>query len=380
MIATDGGWTPTPTRGSRRSPPGARRCWTRPRPTPPAPGPRFPPGWPTSSRSGTLGDPRGRPRGCGGPALELAGRAPVRPRHRGRHPVRGCLRPLAARRPRPRRAAPRHPGRGGGLAPDIAAREVQAGGLAALGPELALFATELHARGLDPSAHRPSGTCQDYVQWLRACPGQGWDVALAVLHGVEHAYLHAWTTVRERSTGHRYAAFLHNWSSPEFAARVGALAGLLGEQPPPPPRSPPTGRWPSSSTPSGARCTPAERGADQPLVPTRAPALTTPPRRHRATGGHRHDLQPQCTPHVDELRRPDSATSGRKMRDTLGVRPSERSRRTSLWRAWWEDPHPAGRSPPIVIFVAHGRLHRANTAVGGDCRLFILDRRQRRRT
>ena len=73
------------------------------------------------------------------------------------------------------------------LAPDPVAREVLTGGLAALGPELALFATELAARGLDPSTHRPSDTCQDYVRWLRACPEQGWDVALAVLHGVERA-------------------------------------------------------------------------------------------------------------------------------------------------------------------------------------------------
>jgi thiaminase len=119
-----------------------------------------------------------------------------------------------------------------GMAPDPVARQVLAGGLAALGPELALFADELAARGLDPSAHQPSGACQEYLRWLRSSPEQGWDVALAVLHGVERAYLDAWTAVRERSTGHRYAAFVHNWSSREFAAWVDALVGLLGEEPP----------------------------------------------------------------------------------------------------------------------------------------------------
>lgn len=118
------------------------------------------------------------------------------------------------------------------LAPDPAARAVLHGGLTALGPELELFAAELTGRGLDPAAHRPSDACRDYVRWLRACPGQGWDVALAAMHGMERAYLDAWTAVRQRSAGHRYAAFVHNWSSPEFAAWVDALAGLLGEPDP----------------------------------------------------------------------------------------------------------------------------------------------------
>lgn len=120
------------------------------------------------------------------------------------------------------------------LAPQPAARAVLRGGLAALGPELELFATELAARGLDPATHQPSTACQEYVQWLRRCPEDGWDVALAVLHAVERAYLDAWTAVREASTGHRYAPFVHNWSSPEFAAWVDALAHLLGTSHPTP--------------------------------------------------------------------------------------------------------------------------------------------------
>ncbi len=115
------------------------------------------------------------------------------------------------------------------IAPEEGARDVLCGGLAALTVELALFRDELVRRELDPAAHAPSLTCIGYTGWMHASLNDGWEVALAVLHGVERAYLDAWTAVRERAVGQRYAQFVHNWSSPEFAAWVAQLAGLLGE-------------------------------------------------------------------------------------------------------------------------------------------------------
>lgn len=119
-------------------------------------------------------------------------------------------------------------------APDEPSRDVLAGGLAALTPELELFRTQLDGRGLDSSRHEPSLTCAGYCGWFLASLHDGYDVALVVLHGIERAYLDAWTAVRDRSVGQRYAEFVHNWSSPEFAAWVDALAGLLGEGAPTP--------------------------------------------------------------------------------------------------------------------------------------------------
>lgn len=115
------------------------------------------------------------------------------------------------------------------IAPDPRARDVLRGGLAALTGELTLFRDELARRGLDPEAHVPSLTCVGYTSWMLGSLADGWGVALAVLHAVERAYLDAWTAVRGRAVGQRYAEFVHNWSSPEFAAWVAQLAGLLGD-------------------------------------------------------------------------------------------------------------------------------------------------------
>ncbi|MEO6880133.1 MAG: hypothetical protein ABI181_04175 [Mycobacteriaceae bacterium] len=115
------------------------------------------------------------------------------------------------------------------IAPDERARDLLCGGLAALTGELALFRDELAQRGLDADTHAPSLTCIGYAGWMQASLEDGWEVALVVLHGVERAYLDAWTAVRERSVGQRYDQFVRNWSSPEFAAWVEELAGLLGD-------------------------------------------------------------------------------------------------------------------------------------------------------
>ena len=115
------------------------------------------------------------------------------------------------------------------LAPDERSRDVLAAGLAALTPEIALFRAELAGRGLDPARHAPSTACTGYGGWMLGSLVEGYEVALAVAHGVERAYLDAWSAVRQRSVGGRYEAFVENWSSPAFAAWVDALAGLLGE-------------------------------------------------------------------------------------------------------------------------------------------------------
>jgi len=119
-------------------------------------------------------------------------------------------------------------------APDEVARDVLAGGLAALTPELELFRSELAQRGLDPGGYEASTVCLGYSGWMLASLNSGYDVALAVLHGVERAYLDAWTAVRQRSGGHQYEAFVRNWSSPEFGVWVQELGELLGPGPPSP--------------------------------------------------------------------------------------------------------------------------------------------------
>lgn len=123
------------------------------------------------------------------------------------------------------------------LAPDEDHRDVLAGGLAALTPELALFRRELAARGLPAAtdaAAAPSPVCLAYTSFLRAAPLDGYAVALAVLHGVEHAYLDVWRSVRAEAVAAAspYRAFVENWSSDGFAGYVAELARLLGDAEP----------------------------------------------------------------------------------------------------------------------------------------------------
>ncbi|MFC4602357.1 hypothetical protein [Rhodococcus kronopolitis] len=117
------------------------------------------------------------------------------------------------------------------LAPDEAARDVLAGGIAALTPELTLFRAELARRGLDPAAYTPSLGCASYTGFMLASLHDGYEVASAVLYGVEKAYLDAWTTVRERAAAadSRYREFIDNWAAAPFAEYVADLGELLGD-------------------------------------------------------------------------------------------------------------------------------------------------------
>lgn len=115
------------------------------------------------------------------------------------------------------------------IAPSDEARAVLAGGLAALEPELALFETEAAARGLDLDVE-PSPINLGYSSYLLASVRDGWPVGITVLYGVEKAYYDAWASVRDTTpAGTAYAGFIANWSSPDFAAYVEDLAGLVDQ-------------------------------------------------------------------------------------------------------------------------------------------------------
>lgn len=116
------------------------------------------------------------------------------------------------------------------IAPDDRSREVLAGGLAALEPELALFESAAAERGTDLTAE-PSLLNIGYSAYLLSTVREGWPVAITVLYAVEKAYYDAWASVRD-TTGPdtQYAGFIANWSSPEFAAYVDRLAELVDRE------------------------------------------------------------------------------------------------------------------------------------------------------
>lgn len=113
------------------------------------------------------------------------------------------------------------------LAPDEPARDVLAGGLAAITPELELFRREAADRGLDLDAE-PCPTNLGYTAYCQAAPADGFAVGLTVLYGAEQAYHDAWAAVRAEA-GERspYWAFIDNWSGQAFADYVTDLAALL---------------------------------------------------------------------------------------------------------------------------------------------------------
>ncbi|MDQ2723611.1 MAG: transcriptional regulator [Actinomycetota bacterium] len=120
------------------------------------------------------------------------------------------------------------------LAPTERARDVLCGGITALTPELELFRTQLSERGLSPDHYDPDAVCVGYTSFLLASFSDGYEVALAVLYGVEKAYLDAWTAVRARAVASPYRGFVDNWSAPAFASYVDSLGTLLGDDAPTP--------------------------------------------------------------------------------------------------------------------------------------------------
>jgi formylaminopyrimidine deformylase / aminopyrimidine aminohydrolase len=116
------------------------------------------------------------------------------------------------------------------IAPDDQAREVLAGGSAALVPELELFEAAAAERGLDLDVE-PSLLNLGYTSYLAASARAGWPIGITVLWAVEKAYYDAWASVRD-TTGPdtQYAGFIANWSSPEFAAYVEQLGVLVDRE------------------------------------------------------------------------------------------------------------------------------------------------------
>lgn len=113
------------------------------------------------------------------------------------------------------------------LAPDEPARDLLAGGLAALTPELELFRSSAAERGLDLDAE-PGPTTLGYTAFVQASPADGFLVGLAVLYGAERAYLDAWTAVREHAeSASPYWHFIDNWSSAAFRGYVDRIAATL---------------------------------------------------------------------------------------------------------------------------------------------------------
>lgn len=113
------------------------------------------------------------------------------------------------------------------LAPDEEARDLLAGGITALTPELELFRREAEERGLDLDAE-PCPTNLGYTAYCQAAPAEGFAAGLTVLYGAEAAYYDAWASVRERAgEGSPYRPFIDNWSSEAFRGYVDDLAALL---------------------------------------------------------------------------------------------------------------------------------------------------------
>ena len=113
------------------------------------------------------------------------------------------------------------------LAPTEEARDLLAGGLAALQGELDLFRAEADQRGLDLHGE-PTLTTLGYTSYLLASPADGWDTALTVLYGAEKAYFDAWSVVhRQAEATSPYWPFIDNWSSPAFGAWVDDVGRLV---------------------------------------------------------------------------------------------------------------------------------------------------------
>jgi thiaminase/transcriptional activator TenA len=102
------------------------------------------------------------------------------------------------------------------------------GGLAALESELAWFESRAAGEQLALDI-RPHPTCRRYTDFLIRCAyTQPYPVLLAMLFGVEAAYLTAWSALRPSGP---YAEFVERWSSPHFAAYVAALGDLATRHP-----------------------------------------------------------------------------------------------------------------------------------------------------
>jgi formylaminopyrimidine deformylase / aminopyrimidine aminohydrolase len=103
------------------------------------------------------------------------------------------------------------------------ARDLLAGGIAALTPELELFRGEARHRGLSLDTE-PGPTTLGYTAYIQAAPADGAMVGWAVLYGAEKAYHDAWLAVRATAQeSSPYWRFIDNWSSAAFGEYVTAI-------------------------------------------------------------------------------------------------------------------------------------------------------------
>ncbi len=102
------------------------------------------------------------------------------------------------------------------------------GGLASLERELAWFESRAAREQLALDI-LPHPTCRRYTDFLIRCAyTQPYPVLLAMLFGVEAAYLTAWSALRPSGP---FAEFVERWSSPDFATYVAALGDLATRHP-----------------------------------------------------------------------------------------------------------------------------------------------------
>jgi thiaminase/transcriptional activator TenA len=99
-------------------------------------------------------------------------------------------------------------------------------GLVALDNELEWFGSHVRLNDLDL---RPHPICRRYTDFLVRCAyTEPHPVLLAILFGVEAAYLTAWSAFEPAGP---YAEFIERWSSASFAQYVGALRTLTERYP-----------------------------------------------------------------------------------------------------------------------------------------------------
>lgn len=114
-------------------------------------------------------------------------------------------------------------------APDEDAADVIAGAFPALDEEIRRFEAELARLGQAPSP-APHPLTARFDRLLRDAAAAGFATGIAPYWATEHAYLHAWSSVRgDGPAGGPYAGWIENWTSPAFAAFVAALGRLVDQ-------------------------------------------------------------------------------------------------------------------------------------------------------
>lgn len=101
-------------------------------------------------------------------------------------------------------------------------------GLGAMDAELDWFERNARERGYDLQCP-VHPTCRRYVDYLIASAYQEpFEHSLAILFGVEAAYLAAWSALKPRGP---YAEFIERWSSPQFKEYVNQLSQWAEQHP-----------------------------------------------------------------------------------------------------------------------------------------------------